>query len=82
MNGVPEGEEEREGSVSFRPIALGAAIGVLLHVVVGATSATSGEPALLRWLRVLADHPVRASIAVALVFAAIARSSSGPSRVP
>jgi len=30
-----------------------------------------GEPAWLRWLRVLADHPVRASLAAALVILAV-----------
>lgn len=76
VSGLPEREEERAGSRSLGPIAFGVAFGLLLHLGVGAIPASSGEPALLRWLRVLADHPVRASLAAALAIAALSRRAT------
>jgi len=78
MTSVPERGEERVGTRSLAPLAFGVAAGLLLHLGVGAIPAHSGEPALLRWLRVLADHPVRASLAAALAHAAVARRRSSP----
>ena len=59
------------------PIVMGIAVAVLVHFGVGGIPAASGEAAWLRWLRVLADHPVRTALAAYL--AALALRSRPPS---
>jgi hypothetical protein len=59
------------------PIAFGIAVSVLVRFGIGVIPVRSGEPIALRWARVLADHPVRASIAAAFLFVAL-RPRAGP----
>ena len=49
------------------PIAFGIAVAVLVRFGVGAIPVTSGAPIVLRWARILADHPVRTALAAALL---------------
>ena len=53
------------------PIVLGIAASALVRFGVGAIPVRTGEPIALRWARVLADHPVRAALAAALVVIAL-----------
>ncbi len=68
MNELPSDPSPpaRLGSIAF-----GIAGSVLVHFGVGLIPVASGEPILLRWLRVLADHPVRAGIAATLLVVAL-----------
>jgi hypothetical protein len=62
------------------PIAFGIAVSALVHFGVGSIRVSSGEPVVLRWARILADHPVRATLAAALLVVALrprAISTSG-----
>jgi hypothetical protein len=60
------------------PIALGIAVSVLVHFGIRAIPVASGEPLALRWARVLADHPVRAALAAALLVVALRPRAATP----
>jgi hypothetical protein len=55
---------------------LGAAVAIAAVVVRGSLAVSPGEPGWLRWLRVLADHPIRAGIAASLLFIALSPPTS------
>lgn len=65
-------------TVRRTPIAFGIAVSALVHFGVGAIHVVSGEPLALRWLRVLADHPVRAGLAAALLVVALSPRADSP----
>jgi hypothetical protein len=75
---APDPAEERPGHSCLRPIAFGILLTVIVRLGVGAAPVESGEPILLRWLRILADHPLRAALAASLAFVAL--RPRGPSR--
>jgi len=73
------------GAVRPRRAALlfGAASALAAVLVCGSVAPEPGEPAWLRWLRVLADHPLRSAFASSLLFVALApraRRPGGPSQ--
>ena len=60
------------------PIAFGIAVSVLVRFGVGSIPVQAGEPIALRWARVLADHPVRAALAAALLAVALRPRTAAP----
>lgn len=84
MSSEPERIEER-GRADTRRIAVAAACGAGLALAVRALTALAdpgpGEPLVLRWLRGVDEHPLRAGAALALAVWAILRSrAAAPSR--
>src|SRR5262249_2597896 len=66
MSELPERTPSEGLPAWLGPIVLGIAVAALLRFGVGAIQVSSGEPLLLRWARILADHPLRAGLAAAL----------------
>lgn len=76
-------EAERQGSTQggarlWRCLALGFALALLAGWLGSWLPALPGEPALLRWLRTLAAHPVRGGLALTLLLLAVTPSSASP----
>jgi len=74
-SGAAEVRSERvAGNPRWSSVGIGVAFGIAVAFLANATcdsiAASPGEPGWLRWLRVLADHPIRGSIAASLLFAA------------
>ena len=76
-------QAERRGPVLSFGVVLGAlALSVSATFVCEAIRPEPGEPLWLRWLRVLADHPVRGFLAAALLLLAFSpgRDPEAPPR--
>ena len=63
---------------SRAPLVFGVASALAAVLVCGSIAPSSGEPPWLRWLRVVADHPVRSAAAASLLFAALAPRARNP----
>lgn len=68
-------------------IQIGVGVGVAIAIAIfrGSIAVAPGEPGWMRWLRVLADHPIRAGLAASLLLFAFSRSSADveePKRPP
>lgn len=50
------------------PLLLAAAVIACVELLCATVQPVPGEPLLLRWMRVVADHPVRAGLAFYLLF--------------
>lgn len=57
-------------------VAVGLTVALAATVVRDSIAVSPGEPGWLRWLRVLADHPIRAGVATSLLLLALSPSRS------
>ena len=53
------------------PIWIGVGVAMAALILRDSIAVSPGEPAWLRWLRVLADHPIRAGLAASLLLLAL-----------
>jgi hypothetical protein len=66
-------------------VAVGLAVAFAAVVVRDSIAVSPGEPGWLRWLRVLADHPIRAGLAASLLVLALSPAKASvddPNRPP
>ena len=71
---APQASDELERG-GPRRVVQNILVGLALYACIahldGALPATSGEPVALRWLRKLAEHPLRVSVGLGLVLGAL-----------
>lgn len=78
MHGLPDGSDERPRGSILPPIAIGIAVAMLVRFGVHSIQVESGEPWVLRWLRIVAEHPVRTALATCLACVALRPRAASP----